>query len=110
MSSSEKGIENGASPAAVGHTAAERADACTETFSDMWTCASPAGQLGSIYRHGIWANCAEIWIDWRRCLYAKVCAEDKQKEIYESLVRTQKKTYSHDVWDLKSKPSWKNEE
>lgn len=89
--------------------AGRESDACAEIFADMWTCASPAGQMGSIYRHGHWANCAEIWIDWRRCLYAKVCGEEKKKEIYDSLARTKQKTLDHDVWELKSKPSWKTE-
>lgn len=90
-------------------SAGPQADVCLEIFGDMWTCASPAGQLGAIYRHGMWANCAEIWIDWRRCLYAKVCSDEKKNDIHSSLYRTLKRTYAHDVWELKSKPSWSSE-
>jgi hypothetical protein len=82
---------------------------CLEIFTDMWTCASPAGQMGSIYRHGHWADCAAMWIDWRRCLFAKVCSEEKKTEIYSTLNRTKRSTKDHDIWELKSIPSWKVE-
>ena len=81
-------------------------DSCTDIFSDMWTCAGPAGQLGAVYRHGMWANCAEIYVDWRRCLFAKVCGEEKQRELYESMARTKRAKGGHDIWELKSVPSW----
>ncbi len=82
---------------------------CYQAMTHAFECATPSNQVKQLYMYGQLDSCSAPWKDFFRCFRAKLMKPHEAREYVQGTsLDPLRPVYQADVWELKDKPSWKN--